>query len=61
MLDWLPGRALVRDIAAILVAMANAHGGTVLLGVAPRSDKPVGVDDAENTRLTSVLEAALVD
>ncbi len=57
-LDWLPGRAPVRDISTVLVAMANAHGGTVLLGVAPRSDKPVGVDDAENT-VDHVLEAAL--
>jgi ATP-dependent DNA helicase RecG len=57
-LDWLPGRALVGDIAATLTAMANAHGGTVLLGVTPRSDKPVGVDDAENA-VDQVLEAAL--
>jgi ATP-dependent DNA helicase RecG len=58
-LDWLPGRALVGDIAATLTAMANAHGGTVLLGVAPRSDRPVGVDDAENA-INQVLEAALL-
>jgi ATP-dependent DNA helicase RecG len=57
-LDWLPGRALVSDIAATLAAMANAHGGTVLLGVAPRSDKPAGVDDTENA-INQVLEAAL--
>lgn len=57
-LDWLPGRAPVGDIALTLVAMANAHGGTLLLGVAPRSDKPVGVDDAENA-VNRVLEAAL--
>jgi ATP-dependent DNA helicase RecG len=57
-LDWLPGRALVSDIAALLAAMANARGGTVLLGVAPRSEKPVGVDDTENA-IDQVLEAAL--
>lgn len=56
--DWLPGRAPVSDIAAMLVAMANARGGTLLLGVAPRSDRPVGVDDAENA-INCVLEAAL--
>jgi ATP-dependent DNA helicase RecG len=38
--------------------MANAHGGTLLLGVAPRGDKPAGVDDAENA-VNRVLEAAL--
>jgi ATP-dependent DNA helicase RecG len=57
-LDWLPGRAPVGDIATMLAAMANAHGGTVLLGVAPRSDKAVGVDDTENA-INQVLEAAL--
>jgi len=56
--DWLPGRAPVSDIAAMLAAMANARGGTLLLGVAPRSDRPVGVDDAENA-INCVLEAAL--
>jgi len=57
-LDWLPGRAPVADIAATLAAMANAHGGTLLLGVAPRTDKPAGVDDGENA-INRVLEAAL--
>lgn len=57
-LDLIPGRAPVPDIAAILAAMANAYGGRLLLGVAPRSDKPVGVDDAENA-VNRVLEAAL--
>ncbi|HVO70126.1 MAG TPA: ATP-binding protein [Aggregatilineaceae bacterium] len=56
--DWLPGRAPVGDIAAILAAMANARGGTLLLGVAPRTDRPVGVDDTENA-VNCVLEAAL--
>lgn len=58
MVDWLPGRSPVPDIAAILVAMANTQGGTLLLGVAPRTDKLVGVEDAENT-IDRVLEAAL--
>ncbi len=56
--EWLPGRAPVSDIATALVAMANAHGGTLVLGVAPRSDKPAGVDDTENA-VNCVLEAAL--
>jgi ATP-dependent DNA helicase RecG len=56
--DWLPGRAPVGDIAAILAAMANARGGTLLMGVAPRTDRPVGVDDTENA-VNCVLEAAL--
>jgi ATP-dependent DNA helicase RecG len=56
--DWLPGRALVGDIAMTLTAMANTLGGTLLLGVAPRADKPAGVDDTENA-INRVLEAAL--
>lgn len=57
-LDLLPGRAPVSDIAITLTAMANTRGGTLLLGVAPRSDKPVGVDDADNA-VNRILEAAL--
>ena len=57
-LDWLPGRAPVSDIAVTLAAMANTAGGTLLLGVTPRAEKPVGVDDAENA-VNRVLEAAL--
>lgn len=45
--DWLPGRAPLEDIAPILVAMANTHGGIMLLGVAPRTDQIAGVDDVE--------------
>lgn len=56
--DWLPGRAPVVDIATTLVAMANTEGGTLLLGVTPRSEKPAGVDDVENA-INHVLEAAL--
>ena len=56
--EWLPGRALVGDMAMVLAAMANTHGGTLLLGVAPRSDRPVGVDDVDNA-INRVLEAAL--
>lgn len=57
-LDLLPGRAPVSDIAITLTAMANTRGGTLFLGVAPRSDKPVGVDDSGNA-VNRVLEAAL--
>ena len=56
--DWLPGRAPIIDIATCLSAMANSRGGTLLLGIAPRSEKPVGIDDADNA-VNRVLEAAL--
>lgn len=57
-LNWLPGRAPVEDIATTLAAMANTHGGVVLLGVAPRSDAPVGVDNPDDA-INRVLEASL--
>ncbi len=56
--DWLPGRASVGDIAETLASMANGRGGILLLGVTPRADRPVGVDDTENA-VNRVLEAAL--
>jgi ATP-dependent DNA helicase RecG len=57
-LDWLPGRAPIEDLAATLVAMANSGGGTLLLGVAPRTDKIAGVDDVAGAT-ERVLRATL--
>ncbi|GAB4571862.1 MAG: ATP-binding protein [Anaerolineae bacterium] len=56
--DWLPGRAPVEDIAPILTAMANGTGGTLLLGIAPRTDVIDGVDDPE-AAVERVLKATL--
>ncbi len=56
--EWLPARAAVSEIATTLAAMANSRGGTILIGMAPRSDRPTGVDDAEFT-INRILEAAL--
>lgn len=57
--DWLPGRAPVEDIAPTLTAMANSNGGTLLLGIAPRTDRIAGVDDVE-AAIDRVLQATLV-
>ncbi len=54
--DWLPGSPPVSDIAAMLVAMANTWGGTLLLGVASQDHKPVNTGEHIIDR---VLEAAL--
>jgi ATP-dependent DNA helicase RecG len=45
-------------LAETLVAFANAEGGTLLVGVEPRSGKPQGLQDAEAT-LDRALQAAL--
>ena len=57
--DWLPGRAPVEDITPMLVAMANSQGGTLILGIAPRTDQIVGVEDPEGA-IDRVLRATLV-
>ena len=57
--DWLPGRAPVEDITPTLVAMANSQGGTLILGIAPRTDQIVGVEDPESA-VDRVLRATLV-
>ncbi len=56
--EWLPARAPVEDIAPALAALANSAGGTLLLGVAPRTDLIVGVDDPE-AAVERVLKATL--
>ena len=61
-----PGQhvAYVRDTASVanladtLVAFANAGGGTLLIGVEPRSGKPTGLKDPEDA-VDRALKAAL--
>ena len=54
--DWLSENASRESIAATLAAMANSHGGTLLLGVLGASI--VGVQDGESA-IDRVLQAAL--
>ncbi|HML20061.1 MAG TPA: ATP-binding protein [Aggregatilinea sp.] len=56
--EWLPGRAPVEEIATTMAAMANARGGTLVLGVTVRTNKPGGIDDPE-AMSDRVLAAAL--
>ncbi|WP_119073031.1 ATP-binding protein [Aggregatilinea lenta] len=56
--EWLPGRAPVDEIATTMAAMANARGGTLVLGVTSRTNKPGGIDDPEGVS-DRVLAAAL--
>ncbi len=57
-LDWVGENASIDTIASILAAMANTHGGTLILGVAGPTAALIGVRDPENA-LDRVLQAAL--
>ena len=48
----------VDELAETLAALANAHGGSIVVGVSGRSKKIEGVADVESARLAA-LDAAL--
>lgn len=52
-------RASARTLAESLVALANASGGTVLVGVDPKSGRLLGLKDAEAAR-DKALQAGLL-
>ena len=58
-LHWFPGDVQPSQLANVLVGMANANGGTVLLGVAPRSNRILGVRDLKGV-MDNVFQAALL-
>jgi ATP-dependent DNA helicase RecG len=58
-IDFQPERASAFKLAESLVALANASGGTVLVGADPRSAKLRGLKDAAAAR-DKALEAALL-
>nr|MBC8249600.1 putative DNA binding domain-containing protein [Anaerolineales bacterium] len=58
-IDFVPERTSARKLAESLMALANASGGAVLVGVDPRSARPQGLKDAEAAR-DKALEAALL-
>jgi len=51
-------RVSVSALAQVLAAMANAEGGTVLVGVSPREGGLLGLQDADST-LDLAIQAAL--
>jgi len=57
--DWLPDGTEPGRIAASLAGMANAQGGSLILGVSPRSNRVHGVAHPEQT-IDCVLQAALM-
>src|SRR4030065_1194167 len=58
-LHWFPEDVALSSLAETLVGMANTQGGTVLLGIAPRSPEIVGLADPQATR-DRVFQAALL-
>lgn len=58
-LHWFPSDVPVARLAAVMAGMANTQGGTVLLGVAPRSAHVQGVPDLD-AALDLVFQAALL-
>ncbi len=57
--DWLPDGTEPGRIAASLAGMANALGGSLILGISPRSNRVHGVADPEQA-IDRVLQAALM-
>ncbi len=58
-LHWFPEDVSLSRLAGVLVGMANAHGGTVILGIAPRSGEILGLRQPEEA-LDHVLQAAVL-
>jgi ATP-dependent DNA helicase RecG len=58
-LHWFPSDVAVTRLSITLAGMANTHGGTIILGVAPRSREIHGVHDLESA-LDLVFQASLL-
>lgn len=60
-LHWFPADVPVTRLATVMVGFANTDGGTILLGVAPRSAHVLGLPDLEQARDTVFQAALLID
>ncbi|MBW8012661.1 MAG: transcriptional regulator [Chloroflexi bacterium] len=58
-LHWFPEDVAISRLAAVLVGLANTSGGTLLLGVGPRSGRVQGLSDPQTAK-ERVLQAALL-
>ena len=56
---WFPADVSAARLASVLVGMANTAGGTVLLGIAPRSAQVQGIPDTAEAQ-DRVFQAALL-
>lgn len=57
--QWFPEQEAITNLAETFVGMANAEGGTVLLGIAPRSGRVQGIRNPEDT-IDRIFQAALL-
>jgi ATP-dependent DNA helicase RecG len=57
-LHWFPEDVSVTRLAATMTGMANTHGGSILIGIAPRSGQVQGVSDIEKA-IELTFQAAL--
>lgn len=58
-LHWFPEDISISRLAAVLVGMANTNGGTILLGISPRSAQVQGISQPEEA-VDRVFQAALL-
>ena len=58
-LHWFPEDVPLSRLAGTMVGMANTSGGTILLGIAPRSGEAIGMMDPEG-EADRVFQAALM-
>ncbi|HBX70546.1 MAG TPA: transcriptional regulator [Chloroflexi bacterium] len=58
-LHWYPEDVAISQLAATLVGMANAQGGSLLLGVSPRAGHILGVSDPVE-EIDRIFQAALL-
>jgi ATP-dependent DNA helicase RecG len=58
-LHWFPEDVQLSQLASTMVGMANAEGGTIILGVSPRAGELMGVSEPQSA-LEKVFQAALL-
>jgi ATP-dependent DNA helicase RecG len=60
-LHWFPEDVSLTSLAATMAGMANTEGGSILIGIAPRSGQVQGVRDVDNAIERTFQAALLVD
>jgi ATP-dependent DNA helicase RecG len=58
-IHWFPSSVPVSKLASILIGMANADGGTVIIGISPRSGHVLGIEEPKKS-VDLVFQASLL-